>query len=169
MLKTRTLPQRTEAPPVEFQETVPHTPDPYWNYVHRVALMYSVPVLAFAFLILAPATRLRNGRPFAYTDFRYRNRFLASYALLPASVWCLMVNFIAPPAAAAFTFCLIMIAYDAVLIRLELLCVFALSPQIQERGLPAILPRFSLPLWGYLALTLSGAHAWGADSPLRIA
>jgi dimethylaniline monooxygenase (N-oxide forming) len=190
MLKTRTLPQRTEAPPMEFQETVPHTPDPYWNYVHRVALMYSVPVLAFAyclhrgwvsmsrdfwvplifaFLILAPATRLRNGRPFAYTDFRYRNRFLASYALLPASVWCLMVNFIASPAAAALAFCLIMVAYDAVLIRLELLCVFALRPQIQALGVPAILQRFSLPLWGYLALALSGVHAWGADTPLRIA
>ena len=171
------------SPPSNRYETeVPADVDPYWNYVARTALMYSIPLfllawclsrkwiglspefwipLALALLILSPATRLAAGRPFAYKDFMYRDRFLVTYALLPASVWCLSMHLSAHSARAAMMFFGIMVCYDAIALRYELLCVYAIQTRAQRGAVTRAICCFSVPMWGYWTLALFVTHALG--------
>jgi dimethylaniline monooxygenase (N-oxide forming) len=175
---------------VHAEDSVPSRVDPYWNHVARTALIYSVPLallgwcltngwvgasrdfwvpLAFSFLVLAPATRLRFGRPFAYKDYQNRDRFPATLGLLPACVWSIAVHSLAEPAAAALALFAILVAYDFVMLRYQLLCAYALGPKVAAGGGMDVLARFSVPLWGYLALALWASHAFGADALAAIA
>lgn len=183
----RELKTATETKPL--QEMLPARIDPYSNFVQRTALMYTIPMLLFglglyrwgiglsrdfwtplilALIILAPATRLRLGKPLAYKDYMNRDRFLLTYALFPASVWYLAVNTLENPAAAAVAFLLILVSHDALLIRNQLLCVYALEPKTHEGAGLGVLVRFSLPLWGYLAVSLLATHQFASDTPAAV-
>ena len=163
--------------------------DPYWNFVPRTALIYSLPLilvalclylrpigmsrafwvpLALAFLILAPATRLSTGKAFAYKDYPNRDRFLITYALLPASVWYLAVNLISNNALVAFVFFVVLVVFDALLMRYQILCVYALKRSVQESALAKRLLRFSVPLWGYIALAMLAVEIFGRDTVVAI-
>src|SRR4029077_7427215 len=168
----------------QFEEMISPKIDPYRNFVARIALMYSIPLLLFAFclqrgwvgrtsefwvplvftlVVLAPATRLRTGRPFAHKDFQNRDRFLATYALLPASMWCLAVHLVKNPMGAALAFFLVLVAYDWILIRTELLCVYVCNPSVYAGSGAKVLLLFNAPLWGYLGLALLLTHIFGSD------
>ena len=184
LIEVRPQEQANSPAAAEFTETLTPPTDPRWNFIPRTALMYSIPLvasayclyrnwittrefwvpLAFTFLALVPGTRLRCGKPFAYKDFMDRDRFLATYALFPASVWCLAINSITNPLIAALGFLAVLVAHDALLLRFELLSVYALDQRAHLGAGTGVLTHFSLPLWSYAGVAFLTVHSFGSNN-----
>ena len=175
----------------QFESPAAQRVDPYWNFIPRSGLLYTLPALVFAldlqkgwiggsrdfwvpllftFAALAPATRLRFGRVFAHKDYQHRDRFIASAGVLPASLWCAFVH-VMPAWAAALATAAALIAWDALLLRFELLCVYAAGPGRHAGFAPGVLLRASLPFWTYFAAASLAVHQAGSDglAPIAIA
>jgi dimethylaniline monooxygenase (N-oxide forming) len=183
MTNTSTLPQTEGLNAGYSTETAPERIDPYWNFVARTALMYSLPVLAFAYclyqgwigrsrdfwipllaiaLILPAATSLRTGRPFAYRDYQGRESFPWTYVALPASLWCMAVHLLPSLWLDALSLCSVLLIHDALLMRYRLLYIYFAGPETS--GVTGCLLRFNLPWWSYFSLCLAATHVFSSDN-----
>jgi hypothetical protein len=158
--------------------------DPYWNHVARTFLFYSCPLLLLAFclqrnwiggsrefwvpllfvlLALWLASGWFPGQPLAYKDYQNRDCFILVFAIFPAALWNVWIHLVYSPPIAVAGFIATALACDALMLRYELLCVYAFPPKAGKPSVAAALTGFSLPFWTYTGLGLWLVHVVGRD------
>jgi len=75
-----------------------------------------------------------------------------------------MIHLVKNPLAAAAVFFLVLVSYDWILLRRDLLCVYIFNAEIYARGPAKVLLLFSAPRWAYMSLVVLLVHRFGNDT-----
>jgi dimethylaniline monooxygenase (N-oxide forming) len=150
--------------------------DPTWNYIPLVALVYAMPLallsgalragwlgasrdfwvpLLVLLVVFARHMGLEQGLPWVATDFQHRPRPQPTLVLAYALFWVAAVRVTPHVAIAVLVFIAAAVVYDLLLIRNDILLVFA-------KGLP------SLAVWTAAGVLFGLTHRFGSDHPAAI-
>ena len=164
--------------------------DPHWNHIPRTVLIYTLPLgllslclqqqwvelsrdfwVPFLWGLVVPLLNSRRsfGRHWALKDFQNRDSYPPTLAIVHGAVWCIFVNLAPSLPLAMVGFFGFFMAWDALLIRYDILCIYALDLHVHKGGTLKTLAYFGFLWWAYVSSGFALTHLFGSDTVVSIA